>query len=171
MSFSSALSPPPALRPSQAGPPSFGRASKNVDERPQASPSPPPASASASLSGGGASAAFASLAHSYSQLLDCMESPHEHNVTPTEMGDLLAFLQPRLLANTTTFRPPSTAATQTMQKGKVKSSFPNEKGVFEEQELHEDWIKIVVEFSQAMVSPFVRPKEALHPSRLRCVHI
>ena len=34
---------------------------------------------------GRAETAFASLAHSYSQLLDCMDHPDEHNVTPKEM--------------------------------------------------------------------------------------
>lgn len=153
MSFASSLSPPAILRTPQKpafGSPRNGKLTLNDEKKESEDSMTMVTSSSGSI--GSASAAFASLAHSYSQLLDCMEHPQEHNVTPKEMGDLLAYLAPRLLANLTTFQPPSATSTALLQKGKVKSSFPNEKGVYEEQELHEDWIRIVVEFAHAMVS-------------------
>lgn len=67
-------------------------------------------------------------------------------------GDLLSFLSPRLLQNLSSFTPPTAATTKLLQAGEVKSSFPNEQGVYESQVLHEDWKRIVLEFSAAMVS-------------------
>jgi hypothetical protein len=67
-------------------------------------------------------------------------------------GDLLTYLSPRLLMTLATFRPPSATSTDTLQTGKVQSSFMNADGTTDTQQLHEEWKKIIIEFSQAMVS-------------------
>ncbi len=83
-------------------------------------------------------------------------------------GDLLAYLSPRLLLTLASFQPPSAASTATLQSGTVQSSFINAAGTSDTQQLHDEWKKIIIEFSQTMVSvaltpPHISTAASLHP--------
>jgi len=70
-------------------------------------------------------------------------------------GDLLSYLSPRLLVTLASFKPPSAESSAVLASGRVRSSFATSTNG-EEQEgdtqvLHDEWKKIISEFSQAMV--------------------
>jgi len=60
-------------------------------------------------------------------------------------------LSPRLLSTTGSFAPPSSSSTAELQSGRVRSSFVNAAGQYDTQQLHDEWKKIITEFSDAMV--------------------
>lgn len=90
---------------------------------------------------------------------------------------MLDYLSPRLLETLRSFHPPSRKSTEVLAAGKLQSSFAATGAAAAEkptQVLHEEWKKIIEEFSTAMVSRRARTdshRAVLSPLPLCCADV